>query len=76
MPKKQNITSKQFQKFLMHVGCILKRVDGDHFVYVRQDLKRPLIVPLDNPLPQFIVQNNLRVLGMSWEEFFAVFDSM
>jgi len=74
MPKKQNITNKQFQKFLIYVGCSLKRSRGDHFVYVRPDLIRPIIIPLDNPLPQFIVRNNLNLLGISWEEFFNIIE--
>ncbi len=76
MPKKQNISNKQFQKFLIYVGCTLKRVRGDHFVYVRKDLSRPIIIPLDNPLPQFVVRNNLRLLGISWDEFFDILENM
>ncbi len=71
MPKKQNISNKKFQKFLVSAGCTLKRTTGDHFIYIRAGLKRPLVVPLDNPVPQFIIQNNLRLLGVTWEEFFA-----
>ncbi|OGI66305.1 hypothetical protein A3A95_01770 [Candidatus Nomurabacteria bacterium RIFCSPLOWO2_01_FULL_39_18] len=76
MPKKQSVTNKQFQKFLIYVGCSLKRSKGDHFVYVRSDLLRPIIIPIDNPLPQFIVRNNLRLLGISWEEFFNILDKI
>ena len=53
------------------MGCTLKHSVGDHFVYVRPGLIRP-IIPLDNPLPQFIVRNNLRLLAISWEEFFNI----
>ena len=68
MPKKQNVTNRQFQKFLIYVGCSHKRSKGDHFVYVRSDLLRPIVIPLDNPLPQFIIRNNLKLLEISWEE--------
>ena len=76
MPNKQNITNRQFQKFLVYVGCSLKRSKGDHFVYIRSDLVRPVIIPLENPLPQFIVRNNLKLLGISWEEFFNIIESI
>ena len=72
MPKKQNITNKQFQKFLLYIGCSLKRSRGDHFVYVRSGLIRPIILPNDNPVPQFIIKNNLRLLGLTWEDFFSI----
>lgn len=76
MPKKQSITNKRFQKFLVYVGCSLTRVSGDHFIYSRADLARPVIIPLDNPLPQFIVKNNLDVLGISWAEFFEIIEKI
>ncbi len=76
MPKKQNITNKKFQKFLIYVGCSFIRVKGDHFVYSRSDLSRPIIIPLDNPLPQFIVKNNIDLLGISWEEFFKIMEEI
>jgi len=76
MPKKQNITNKQFQKFLLFVGCSLKRSKGDHFVYTRSDLIRPIVIPNDNPLPQFIIRNNLKLLGISWDEFFSIIDNI
>ena len=74
MPRKQNITNKQFQKFLLYIGCSQKRSKGDHFVYVRSGLIRPIIIPLDNPLPQFIIRNNLKLLGISLEEFFNIIE--
>lgn len=76
MPKKQTITNRQFQQFLIYVGCSLKRSKGDHFVYVRSGLIRPVIIPKDNPLPQFIIRNNLKLLGISWEEFFEIIKRM
>jgi len=76
MPKKQNISPKQFQKFLLYVGCSLKRTHGDHFIYVRSGLARPIVIPKDNPLPQFIIRNNLKILGITWEEFFVIINSL
>jgi len=75
MPKKQNITYRQFQKFLVYVGCSLKRSHGDHFIYVRSGLTRPVVIPKDTPLPQFIIRNNLKILGITWEEFFTIIDT-
>ncbi len=76
MPKKQNITNKQFQKFLIYIGCSLKRSHGDHFIYVRSGLIRPIIISKDNPIPQFIVRNNLKLLGLTWEEFFSILENL
>lgn len=39
-------------------------------------LKHPLIVPTYNPLPVFIIENNLRVLGLSHEEYLRILESI
>ena len=57
-----------FEKFLFSRGCVFVRIRGDHRVYTKSGLRRPLIVPQYNPLPAFILMNNLRVLGVSKKE--------
>ena len=59
---------KTFEKFLLEQGCKFKRIKGDHGVYAKSGLKRSLIVPRYDPLPPFIILNNLRVLGVKKEE--------
>lgn len=63
------ISWRRFEKYLLSIGCIFKRQKGDHRVYWKPGLKRPLIVPQERELPVFIILNNLRVLGISKEEF-------
>jgi predicted RNA binding protein YcfA (HicA-like mRNA interferase family) len=56
------IPYKKFEKVLKKLGCELARHKGSsHRVWKKPGLKRPLIVPTDNPLPVFIIENNLRV---------------
>lgn len=59
---------KIFEKFLLEQGCVFKRIKGDHRVYTKPGLKRSLIVPQYDPLPPFIILNNLRVLGETKDE--------
>ena len=63
---------RKFEKFLLFVGCNFKREKGDHRIYWREDLKRPVVIPRDNELPVFIVRNNLRILGISPEEYLEI----
>lgn len=58
---------KTFETFLRAQGCIFKRMKGDHRIYTKQGLKRPLVVPQNDPLPAFIILNNLRILGVKRE---------
>ena len=58
-----------FEKFLLTQGCVLHRTKGDHRIYRKQGLTRPLVVPQYNPLPPFIILNNLRTLGAEKDIF-------
>jgi predicted RNA binding protein YcfA (HicA-like mRNA interferase family) len=69
MPRIQSIHWKEFEKFLFKVGCVFKREKGDHRVYWKEGIKRPIIVPRDTSLPAFIILNNLKVLGISREDY-------
>lgn len=72
MPRIQAIHWKEFEKFLFTVGCEFKREKGDHRVYWEKGVKRPIVVPRDVALPVFIVLNNLKVLGISREEYLEI----
>ncbi len=63
------ISAKRFGNFLVSEGCHLKGIEGDHAKYKKVGLPRPLIVPLVKRLPDFIILNNLRVLGIRKEDF-------
>ena len=62
-----SINWKLFEKFLLESGCVLKRIKGDHRIYAKGRLPRPLVVPQYDPLPPHIVMNNLRVLDIKKE---------
>lgn len=76
MPKLRPIKWKDFEKFLLYVGCVFKRQKGDHRIYWRQDLKRPIVLPTYNNLPKFIILNNLRTLGMSVDEYLEIIGNL
>ena len=76
MPRIQSIHWKDFEKFLFNMGCEFKREKGDHRVYWRKSLKRPIIIPRDTSLPVFIILNNLKVLGISREKYLKTLESL
>ncbi len=69
MPKISPIHWKKFEKFIKFIGCSYKRTKGDHLIYWRSDLKRPIVFPKDTEIPVFVIRNNLRVLGVNVEEY-------
>jgi predicted RNA binding protein YcfA (HicA-like mRNA interferase family) len=72
MSRIQAIHWKEFEKFLLKVGCEFKREKGDHRVYWKSGIKRPVIIPRDTSLPAFIILNNLKVLNISREEYLKI----
>lgn len=72
MPKITPISWKKFEKFLIVSGCVFERQKGDHRVYSKAGLKRPIILPEYKALPVFIILNNLRTLGISTKEYIKI----
>jgi len=69
MDKVGKVSWKRFEKFLVAVGCEFKGQEGSHRKYKKPGLLRPIIISCDDELPQFIISNNLRTLGISKEQF-------
>ena len=63
---------QRFEKFLLFIECKFERERGDHRIYWRDDLKRPVVIPRDRELPVFIIRNNLRLLGVSSQEYLEI----
>lgn len=63
---------KKFEKFLLFVACHFERERGDHRIYWRKDLSRPIVIPRDSALPIFIIRSNLRILGISTREYLEI----
>src|SRR4029078_11169368 len=76
MPHLAPIHYREFEKFLLYVGCIYKRQSGDHRVYWRSGLNRPIIVPTYKALPIFVIRNNLRLLSISVEEYLTILEKL
>ncbi len=63
---------KKLEKFVFYVGCKFERQKGDHLIYSRSDLRRPVVFPKDKEIPVFVIRNNLRVLSISQEEYLEI----
>jgi predicted RNA binding protein YcfA (HicA-like mRNA interferase family) len=67
---------KKFEQFLLKVGCHLVRQEGDHRVWDRPDLIRPVIVRTKKDLPIFEIKSNLRTLRISTEEYLNLLETI
>jgi predicted RNA binding protein YcfA (HicA-like mRNA interferase family) len=53
-------------------GFRYDRQEGDHVIYVKAGVRRPLVIPAYRAIPVFIIKNLLRTSGMSRERYFEL----
>ncbi len=69
--KLSNISVDDFRNFLASVGCRKAKIEGGHERWIKPGLTRPIIIQTHiSPVPEFIVKNTLRNLGMTKTQFF------
>jgi len=66
------ISYKWLIKVFEAAGFRFVRQRGDHLVYVKPGVKRPMIIPMYDDVPVFIILNNLRSAGLSREDYFRL----
>lgn len=69
MPALTPVKLKDFERFLLFVGCTFKRQSGGHRIYNRVGLKRPIVIPAHGAIPVFVIRNNIRLLGITPESY-------
>jgi hypothetical protein len=71
--KLSNIPIAVFRNFLKTAGCNLIRTEGGHEVWAKKELTRPIILQTHiEPVPEFIIKNALRNLGLNRNDFFTL----
>ena len=66
------IDSKRFERYLVAIGCKFISQESSHRKFRKEGILRPIIVPFTSDLPDFIISNNLRTLGVKREDFIRV----
>jgi predicted RNA binding protein YcfA (HicA-like mRNA interferase family) len=61
MPKIVPVPAKRLRKVFERAGFTCRRIEGDHYVFSKPGVKRPLIIPDWDEVPVFIIKNNLKV---------------
>lgn len=66
----KNVPLKLYREFLQAKGCKLTRTKGGHEHWTRSDLTRPITIQAHiDPVPEFIIKNGLRILGLERKDF-------
>lgn len=71
--KLSNVPLADYRAFLSRCGCKCTGTSGGHEKWTRNDLLRPIIVQTHvDPVPEFVIKNALRSLGLSRQDFFTI----
>lgn len=74
MPRIIPIPASRLRKVFEKAGFKLVRTEGDHFVYVKPGIPRPVVIPNWDEVPVFIIKSNLRTAGLSRDQYFLLLD--
>lgn len=72
MPPLRPIDYQALVRVFEQDGFTFSRQRGDHLIYTKIGIKRPLVIPMHKEVPVFIIKNLLRTAGMSRDQFFAL----
>jgi len=61
-------------RVLQQEGFVLARERGDHMIFTKQGILRPVVVPRYAQLPVFIIKNVLRTARVSRERYFELLE--
>jgi predicted RNA binding protein YcfA (HicA-like mRNA interferase family) len=77
MKKLSNITLKEFRDIMLRLGLQPLRTTGGHEIWTKPGLRRTIVFQTHvEPLPEFVVKNIIRDLGMTRQEFMDILESM
>lgn len=72
MPKITSISYKILSRIFEKEGFSVSRQKGDHIIYVKKGIIRPIVIPMYENLPIFVIKNNLRTAGITREKYFEI----
>jgi len=74
MPRISPTHYRKLVRVLELEGFALVRQRGDHMVFTKPGISRPVVVPRYDPLPVFIIKNILRTARITRERYFELLE--
>jgi predicted RNA binding protein YcfA (HicA-like mRNA interferase family) len=72
-----NITIVELRAILAQRGLTVERTKGGHEMWSKEGMPRPVVFQTHKqPIPEFVVQNAIKTLGMTKKEFIALLESL
>ena len=74
MPKLTKVHWKALERVILKKGFKLARERGSHRSYTKPGVKRAVVIPKYDAVPEFVIKNCLRTAGISREEYFEILE--
>jgi predicted RNA binding protein YcfA (HicA-like mRNA interferase family) len=69
MPRIVPLDSDLLAAVFRKAGYEVSRISGDHIIMAKKGSPRPLVIPKKKSVPVFVILNNLRIAGISRDEY-------
>lgn len=74
MPRIVPIPHEKLVRIIKSEGFVLVRERGDHMIFTKSGILRPVMIPRYDALPVFIIKNILRTAGITRERYSELLD--
>jgi predicted RNA binding protein YcfA (HicA-like mRNA interferase family) len=72
MPRITPIHYRKLAKVFEKKGFKYLRTQGDHLVYGKSGIVRPIIIPMYREIPEFIILKNLKTAHITRKEYLDI----
>jgi predicted RNA binding protein YcfA (HicA-like mRNA interferase family) len=72
MPPLRPVSYKTLVRVFEREGFTFNRQRGDHLIYTKSGVRRPIVIPTYDEVPVFIIKNLLRSAGITRERYFEL----
>lgn len=69
MPRISPIHYRKLAKVFEEKGFVYLRTQGDHLIYTKNGIVRPVVIPKYREIPEFIILRNLKTAGITRNEY-------
>ena len=76
MPKLSPVSYRDLARVFERAGFRCVREEGDHLVFTKSGVLRPIVIPKYHSVPVFIIKNNLRSAGISRDQYFELLGAL
>lgn len=74
MPRIIPISYKKLARLVEIEGFTHVRESSDHMIFTKSGVIRPVVIPLYDAIPVFIIKNILRTAGISRDRYFELLE--